>query len=119
MFLTPIKSAYAETKPGQYPCTFTGIEEKVTSRGKALRWTFKDENGNTISDLSDANAPPTPKNKTGTWLVALTGQQLTPDKPINTDDYVGKKYLVIVGPKPKSEKGAIGILMFTKITGMA
>jgi hypothetical protein len=91
-----IQPSYEEIPSGSYKTSFVEIAELETSKGKAFRWVFKSEDGKIISGLSDAEHAPSPKNKTGRWIAALSGKPLTTGLAVNPKDYAGKKYLCIV-----------------------
>jgi len=104
---------YSDVKPGMYHCLFVSLTPLETSKGKALRWEFKDEkSGIIISDLSDANTGPNDRNKTGRWLCALSSKPLEAETNIVPLDYVGKRYMVIVEAKAE---GKTKISTFTAI----
>jgi hypothetical protein len=72
--------------PGTYQGVFDSFDcELETSKGKAIRWAFKADDGRTIDGISDRESKPTTKNKTGRWLAAVDPTQ-----------YIGKRYLLIV-----------------------
>lgn len=104
---------YSELKAGNYTCTFIGLTPMETSKGKAYRWEFRSDQGETISGLSDGNGPPSPANKTGRWLAALSGLPLVKDTKIVPANYIGKRYLVIVQP---GGNGKNNIYTFTQST---
>ncbi len=83
---------------GTYRAKFKEVSPLTTKNGNAYRWVFQADDGKTISALSDAENPPTTKNKTGRWLSALSGKPLTAGVSVNPTDYVGRNYLVIVSP---------------------
>jgi hypothetical protein len=89
-------NTFSEVPPGNYPSKFEGVSEIETQKGKALRWLFKADDGKSISALSDAESAPTPNNKTGRWLTALTGKPLTPGMSVDPSEFIGKRYFVIV-----------------------
>ena len=99
MMLTP-KSAttYANAPVGMHNGSFNGITAITTSKGKAYRWEFKLDSGMTISVLSDGESPPTARNKSGKFIMALTGQPLVEDVPVDVNSFIGKRYAIIVVP---------------------
>ena len=102
MPLMTIKASGDLVKPGQYQTTFKGIESQETENGPAIRWIFETDNGQRISGLTDLG--PTTKNKPGRWLSALSGKPISDGISVNTDDYIGKRYLVIVQPYKDSSR---------------
>jgi hypothetical protein len=101
--LFTIQSSKDFIKPGTYPATFQGIETIETEKGNAYRWKFLTDSGTTISGLSDADAPPTVKNKTGRWLCGLAKQPLTAGVAIDPDNFVGKRYLCVLTDDGKGQ----------------
>jgi hypothetical protein len=112
VLLTIQRSQTEDTPAGTYQCQFVGISSIETSKGKAHRWAFQSKDGRAISGLSDANTPPTTKNKTGRWLAALSGQPLNAGVSVEPQNYVGKSYLVIVSP---AENGRTKLETFSAI----
>ncbi|WP_236621268.1 hypothetical protein, partial [Rhodopirellula sallentina] len=63
--------------PGNYEATFSAFDDSIeTSNGKAIRWVFTLSDDRIVSGISDREAPPTTKNKTGRWLAAISGRPL-------------------------------------------
>ena len=110
--LTVEKGGYEPLPVGNYHATFEGLEELETQRGKAYRWCFKIANGQTASELSDAETPPTVKNKTGRFLCALAKANLEKGVQVNPSDYIGKKYLLIVESKDANDTKITTFSMF-------
>lgn len=101
MPLLTINASNDHVPCGAYPATFRAIENIETERGKAWRWTFQSKDY-LITGLSDNESPPTPRNKTGRWLTALSGITLGEKERsvnIDTDSYIGRQYLCIIAPK--------------------
>ena len=115
MLLTIRKTSFEEVPVAAYKSVFRGLTPTETSKGEAFRWVFEvfegEHKGKTISDLSDRKAATL--NKTGRWLCALSGKSLVDGTEVNPDDYVGKKYLVIVEAK---ENGHNKVATFTPLT---
>jgi len=102
MLLT-ITESYESVPPGNYPATFLGMTQIDTQKGKAYRWAFRTESGKDISGLSDAERPPTTRNKSGKWLCALATKPIQAGASIDPEQYVNKRYLVIVNGDSKLE----------------
>jgi hypothetical protein len=87
-----------------YRAEFVAVEQTETSKGKAWRWKFKvtdpKASDKIVTELSDAESPPTPRNKTGRFLQALVGKPLAEGVSVNPDDYVGKPYMLVIENKP-------------------
>lgn len=111
--LTMGDGGHKPTPVGNYPATLTGIEPCETKCGKALRWTWQADCGLIISELSDAEHNPTPVNKTGRFLSALTNKALALNERVKPQEYVGQRYLVIV--QPKGTDGKTGVTTFSKM----
>ena len=104
IIITEAVSTYEPPEPGIYqPCIFESFTETTTEHGAAYRWAWKAPNGKTLSDISDRKKPASTKNKTGRYLAAISGQPLAAGVSINPEDYIGKKYLIVVGPEKKIE----------------
>jgi len=95
MKLTVIKSG-GSVPAGAYQSVFSGVESVENEYGKGYRWTFQTDDGKQIVGFSDRERPPTTGNKTGRWLAALSGKPLSDGLDVDTDAYVGKRYMVIV-----------------------
>jgi hypothetical protein len=115
MLLTIKKTSFEDVPAGAHQAVFKGITPTETCKGEAFRWNFEVVEGNfkgkMASDLSDRKT--TTMNKTGRWLCALSGKPLADGTVVNPDDYVGRKYLVIVEAK---ENGRNKIATFTPVT---
>jgi hypothetical protein len=115
VLLTIKKTSFEDVPAGAHKAVFRGITPTETCKGEAYRWVFEvvdgDLKGKTASDLSDRKV--TTMNKTGRWLCALSGKPLADGTEVNPEDYVGKKYLVIVEAK---ENGRNKIATFTPLT---
>jgi hypothetical protein len=115
MLLTISKTSFDDVPPGAHKAVFKALMPCETSKGEAFRWVFEvvegDHKGKIASDLSDRKV--TTLNKCGRWLCALSGKPLADGTSVNPDDYVGKKYLVIVEAK---ENGRNKIATFTPLT---
>jgi hypothetical protein len=116
--LTITSSTYDTVPAGTYKAKFKEFQENVeTSRGKAYRWRFTITEGKhagvNVSELSDAGSLPSTKNKTGRFLVAISGKPLADGTEVDPDHYVGRPYLLIVEPK---ENGGSKITTFSPMT---
>jgi hypothetical protein len=104
MLMTISSNSYESLPAGMYRGTFASVEADETSKGKAWKWKFNVRDpkaeGKTVCEFSDAEGPPTLRNKTGRFLQALAGKALAEGTGINPDDYVGKSYLLVIEPKP-------------------
>lgn len=97
-----IKNTGGESIPvGSYLTTFMCVERKERQDGsEMLVWRFHDtKNDREIVGFTDADKVPTPNNKLGRWLAALTGKPAVAGTKIDAGSYVGKKYLCMVGLK--------------------
>jgi hypothetical protein len=105
---------YEAIPAGTYKATFQGLEPTETANGQAIRWKFKVTEGpmagKLISELSDPHA--TTGNKTGRFLVALSGKPLEGGVKVEPPQYVDRLYLVIVEPK---EGGKSKVATFTAL----
>ena len=93
--LLKIIDSYESVPAGIYQATFAGMKPQETANGNAYRWSFRTDNGKEISGLSDAESPPTPRNRTGRWLCALATKPLQAGVEVDPDSYIGKRYVVI------------------------
>jgi hypothetical protein len=97
------------------PCIFKALEECETSKGKAYRWRFETPDNKPITELSDREHPPTERNKTGRFLAALAGKPPVVGTAVEPNDFVGRKYLVVVSPKAGATNGQTGIATFSPL----
>ncbi len=104
--LTVIESGYTPIPVGMYKTKFDGAEKTTTRTGPAYRWCFTvDEGeyaGKCVTELSDRI--PSTTNKCGRFLVALAKKPLEKDVQNNPNDYIGKRYMIIVEAKPNDPK---------------
>ena len=117
--LTITSSSYDNVPAGTYKAKFKEFQQDIeTSKGKAYRWKFTITEGKyagtNVSELSDAGSLPSTKNKTGRFLVAISGKPLAHGTAVDPDDYVGRPYLVIV--EPKDDKGGTKITTFSPLS---
>ena len=98
MIFTIQESGGDGVPPGNYQGTFSKFDDTLeTSNGKAIRWAFTVDDDRIVSGISDRESPPTTKNKTGRWLAAISSQPLTAGTSVDPLDYIGHRYLLIVG----------------------
>jgi len=116
MLITIQSSSYECVRPGIYTAEFCGLVTCETANGKAYRWQFTITDGEykdkPISELSDANSPATPKNKTGRFLAAIGKAELKAGVQVDPDSYVGKRYMVFCEQK---EGGGSKITTFSQL----
>lgn len=98
MPLLTIRTSQDFAPVGTHNAKFVGIEPIENKWGNGYRWVFETNEGKKISGFSDRDKPPTPNNITGRWLSALSKQPATDGARINTDDFIGKPYMLIVAP---------------------
>lgn len=114
MLLTIQAATNEAVAPGMYEATFVGVGPFDTAKGKAWKWTFKTKDGKLISEFSDANYPPTTKNKTGRWLAALANAPCQAGTNVNIPEYVGRNYMLIIVAK----EGGSKLETFTQLKGV-
>ncbi len=74
---------------------FGGVEQFTSKEGKdLLRWKWSLPDGRTASAVSNPNGA-TPKNKLGKFLCLIANRPVS-EGNVNPDDFVGKKYLIVV-----------------------
>lgn len=116
MLMTIVCSQFESVPVGAYRAKFVELSRCETMNGNAYRWKFEiiegEHAGRIVSELSDADSPPTVKNKTGRFLAALATKSLAAGLQVDPESYIGKSYLVIVEPK---EGGKTKISTFTAI----
>jgi hypothetical protein len=108
--LFTIKASGGSLPAGTHKATFVSVSLAETSKGEALKWTFRTENGAEASFYSDTK--PTTKNKAGRWLAALSGKSLAEGVAINASEFAGRKYLLIV---EANDRGGTSLNTFTAI----
>ncbi len=112
------KPKYEAIPAGNYQADFLGMKPVTLENNgsKVFRWEFKivdgEHKGKTISELSDADKPPTVKNKTGRFLAQIANTPLAAGTKVDPDSFIGKRYLVIVFPK---DQGKTKIEAFSQI----
>jgi hypothetical protein len=83
---------------GTYPAIFRGCETTTTALGDGVRWNFSIKggqfDGQGVSSVSSDR--PTMKNRAGRIVAGMIGQPLTPAMQIDTSDFIGRTFLVIV-----------------------
>ena len=87
--------------PGSYECTFEGVEEVTHEKyGAGWKWVFEVIKGPHEGQqcVRTTKPEPTPKNSCGKFLAALAGKPPAADLEIDTDDFVGQTYSVMVSP---------------------
>ncbi|QDV19488.1 hypothetical protein Pan153_41540 [Gimesia panareensis] len=114
--LTVVESGYTPIPAGMYKTKFDGLEKTTTSNGPAYRWWFTVEDGEyagrSVNEYSDRI--PSTLNKCGRFFVALAKKPLEKDVQHNPNDYIGKRYMIIVEPRPKNPKDTM-IASFTML----
>ena len=89
---------------------FIGIEEFESEKGTLLRWKFELPNKLVATGITGADKP-TEKNRLRKFLCGLAKAPLKAGTTVDPDEYIGKKYLVIVS---ENDKGT-SIEMFTAL----
>jgi hypothetical protein len=95
---------------GSYVCTFESVEETHHEKyGDGLKWTFTvckgDQEG--ASCFRTTKPAPTPKNSCGQFLAALAGKPPAEDLEVDTDDFIGCTYSVIIEASPGGDSTRI------------
>ena len=111
-----MKIANNQLPVGGYECSFDGAEESTHEvYGDGLRWCFTVERGKHRSAKAyrTTKPEPTPKNSCGRFLAALAGKPPTDGLEIDLDDYIGRRYSVIVG---ESEGGSTRVESFARMS---
>lgn len=101
---------------GAYECSFDGAEEADHEvYGAGLKWCFSVERGKHrgVKCYRTTKPDPTPKNSCGRILAALAGKSPADGLEIDPDDYIGRRYSVIVG---ESEGGSTRVESFTRMS---
>lgn len=97
-----IQQSSGECLPaGNYRAKFKGIEKKDRQDGtEMLLWKFETtKDKKELFGFTDADKPPTVKNKFGRWLAGLTGQPVAANVEVDPNHYLDCEYLCIVTPK--------------------
>ena len=85
---------------GSYVCEFAGVESVDHEEyGPGLKWIFRILEGQyTREECYRTTKPqPTPKNSCGKFLAALAGKAPADGLDVDTDDFIGRRYAVMVG----------------------
>jgi len=95
---------------GAYSCTFEGIEEvNHHEYGPGWKWTFsvcKGEHDGAECYRTTKDSP-TPKNSCGRFLAALSGTTPADGLCVDTDDFLGHFYTVMIEASPSGESTRI------------
>lgn len=85
---------------GSYLAKFVGVEATNNEYGDGLRWLFEVVSGpqKGVKTSRITSQSPTPKNACGKMLSGITGKPLTPGEDVALEAFVGKTFLVMVGP---------------------
>ena len=84
---------------GQYLCEFVGAEECDNDLyGPGWKWVFEVVEGEQEGRkaLRVTSNLPTPKNSCGRFLAALSGKTPQDGLDLDTDDFVGRRYHVMI-----------------------
>ena len=87
---------------GNYTGTFAGVEAQPANPekgyGPGLRWRFAIDAGPQAGQVAGrvTGTTPTPKNGCGKMLSGLLGRALKEGEQIDPDQYVGKRYMIVV-----------------------
>src|SRR5262249_51526918 len=82
---------------------YAGIEPQAPNAekgfGAGIRWKLTIDAGPHIGQTASriTSATPTPKNSCGKMLSGLIGRALKEGEQINLDEYVGKRYMIVIG----------------------
>ena len=85
---------------GSYTCKFVGTESVDHAEyGDGLKWIFQVVEGSLSGKETyrTTKPDPTPKNSCGKFLAALAGEAPSDGLDVDTDDYIGRRYMVMVG----------------------
>ena len=96
---------------GAYTATFEGVEEvDHPEYGAGWKWTFEVALGELKGQQAfrTTKNQPTPKNSCGRFLAALAGETPRDDLEIDTDEYVGRRYTVMVEGSPSGDSTRVG-----------
>jgi len=96
---------------GAYTATFEGVEEvDHPEYGAGWKWTFEVALGKLKGQQAfrTTKNQPTPKNSCGRFLAALAGETPRDDLEIDTDEYVGRRYTVMVEGSPSGDSTRVG-----------
>jgi hypothetical protein len=96
---------------GAYTCTFEGVEEvDHPEYGLGWKWTFEVVQGRLKGQQAfrTTKDSPTPKNSCGKFLAALAGETPRDELEVDTDEYIGHRYTVMVEASPSGDSTRIG-----------
>jgi hypothetical protein len=102
MQLTMESGSGSGVPAGGYTGEFTGAEPTPPNQEKGypagLKWSWKITSGEHAGRVATriTGAKPSPKNGCGKILNALMGKTLVEGETVNLDDYVGRRYTMIV-----------------------
>jgi len=93
--------------PGNYVATFAGVESQAADPtrkfGAGLRWKFCIESGPQAGQVASriTGLTPTTKNGAGKILRGLLNRDLQQGESIDPDQFIGKRYTIIVQAGPQ------------------
>jgi hypothetical protein len=96
---------------GAYTCTFEGIEEtNHADYGFGWKWIFEVIDGPHAGErcYRTTKAAPTVKNSCGRFLAALVGKRPEDGLEVDTNDFIGEEYTVVIEDSPNSDSTRIG-----------
>ena len=101
-----ISNGVSSVPAGVYRATYISVEETDPhpEYGRGVRFRFKvtsgEYDGQEASVICGIEKPPTPKNRLGKILGGLAGNPVQPGQSINAELFIGKSYMIQVGPAP-------------------
>jgi hypothetical protein len=98
--------------PGSYIAKFVGVEQKDSSYGPGLIWTFEIVSGPNAKGKATGmtGTEPTPANKCGKFLAGVTGKMPGVGESVDISLFIGKRYCIVV---EATEKGGGKIVSVT------
>lgn len=95
---------------GNYTGTFSGLEVQPENKEKGypagVRWKFTIDGGPHAGQTASrvTGSVPSPKNSCGKMLSGLIGRTLKEGEQIDSDSYIGKKYMIVVAASQNSTR---------------
>lgn len=92
---------------GTYSATFAGVEpqpaDAARGYGAGIRWKFSIESGPQVGQSASriTGTTPSPKNGCGKILSGLLGRALAQGESIDPDQFIGKRYMIVVASGPQ------------------
>jgi hypothetical protein len=100
---------YTPVRRRIYPARFEGTEERESDRGDYLRWGWRIVGGEFAGRMVFGNTSMNfgPQAKARGWLEAMLDRPIEPGEEIDSDDLIGKVYMIRVENTAPDAQGRV------------